>query len=283
MVSINTNITSLIAQKGLTNSSNALDLIMKRMSTGYKLNNASDNAANYAIAQNLSSKISSLSIAEENANLGLDMVQSMSAVLELISKQTVRLRDIAEQSLNGTYGEKSIESMNAEAQSIIDEIIRLTKDNDFGEIALFREAEVDEEALEGDELPEVSNMITLQVGTGSDDGSKITFNAYFSISDILEVADIGINNVNTLDIIDEFMNKLQSKQVEYGAVSNRLTSVLDSISVKYNNLVSARSTLRDADAGELSSEYVRQQILQQAAATLLSTANQSPAIALQLI
>ena len=64
---------------------------------------------------------------------------------------------------------------------------------------------------------------------------------------------------------------------------SRLTSVLDSISVKYNNLVSSRSTLRDADAGELSSEYVKQQILQQAAATLLSTANQSPAIALQLI
>ena len=208
------------------------------------------------------------------------MVQSMSAVLELISKQTTRLRDLAEQSLNGTYGEKSRDAMNTEAQSIIDEIVRLTRENDFGEISLFQPAESqDDEEI----LPEPMNIITLQIGTGSGEDSKIRFDAYFSISDILGIADMGINNADVLDIIDGFMSKLQTRQVEYGAVSNRLTSILDSISVKYNNLISARSTLRDADTGELSSEYVKQQILQQAAATLLSTANQSPAIALQLI
>lgn len=279
MVSINTNMTSMIVQKGLLNSSNALNSLMKSMASGYKLNKSSDNAANYAISQALSSKISSLSVAEENANMGLDMVQSMSAVLELISKQTTRLRDLAEQSLNGTYGASSIEAMNQEAQSIIDEIIRLTKDNDFNEIAMFTEAE----PVEGEEETEPSNMIYLQIGIGSGDDSRISFNAYFSVSDILKVADLGINNTDVLDIIDGFMEKLLSRQTEYGTVSNRLTSVLDSISVKYNNLVSSRSTLRDADAGELSSEYIRQQILQQAAATLLSTANQTPAIALQLI
>ena len=279
MVSINTNMTSMIVQKGLLNSSNALNSLMKSMASGYKLNKSSDNAANYAISQALSSKISSLSVAEENANMGLDMVQSMSAVLELISKQTTRLRDLAEQSLNGTYGASSIEAMNTEAQSIIDEIIRLTKDNDFNEIAMFTEAE----PVEGEEGTEPSNMIYLQIGIESGDDSRISFNAYFSVSDILKVADLGINNTDVLDIIDGFMEKLLSRQTEYGTVSNRLTSVLDSISVKYNNLVSSRSTLRDADAGELSSEYIRQQILQQAAATLLSTANQTPAIALQLI
>lgn len=282
MVNINTNISSLIAQKGLINSSNALNSIIKKMSTGYKLNSASDNAANYAITQNLSSKIASLSVAEENANLGLDMVQSMSSVLELISKQAERLRELAEKSLNGTYGESSINAMNTEAKSIIDEILRLTKESDFGEITLFREAEPSENE-ENTETDEVTNMITLQIGIGSGEDSKISFNAYFSISDILDLADMSINDTGVLDIIDGFIEKLTNRQVEYGAISNRLTSVLDSISVNYNNLVSARSTLRDADTGELSSEYVRQQILQQAAATLLSTANQSPAIALQLI
>ena len=76
---------------------------------------------------------------------------------------------------------------------------------------------------------------------------------------------------------------LSSKQTELGAVQNRLESALDEISTQYENLVSARSTLRDADIAEVSSHYIQQQILQQAAATLLSTANQSPAIALQLI
>jgi len=130
---------------------------------------------------------------------------------------------------------------------------------------------------------DIANIITLQVGIGSGEESKISFNAYFSISDLLNIANIGINNPDTLNKIDIFMDKLLNRPVEYGAIENRLTSVLESISVKYNNLVSTQSTLRDADAGELSSEYVRQQILQQAAATLLSTANQNPAIALQLI
>ena len=73
------------------------------------------------------------------------------------------------------------------------------------------------------------------------------------------------------------------KQVEFGAMQNRLESALDEISTQYENLVSSRSTLRDADIAEVSSEYIRQQILQQASATLMATANQSPSIALQLI
>ena len=76
---------------------------------------------------------------------------------------------------------------------------------------------------------------------------------------------------------------VNEKQVEYGSAQNRLESVLDEILTQYENLVSSRSTLRNADIAEVSAEYIQQQILQQAAATLMSTANQSPAIALQLI
>ena len=76
---------------------------------------------------------------------------------------------------------------------------------------------------------------------------------------------------------------LSLKYTEYGTIQNRLTSVLEEISTQYENLVSSRSTLQDADIAEVSSEYIRQQILQQASATLLATANQSPSIALQLI
>lgn len=274
MVAINTNIASLMVQRGLSKSTDALTSIIERMSTGYKVNNASDNAANYAITQNISAKISSLNIAESNASLGLDMVMTMSSSLDLISRQAVRLRNLAEEALNGTYGDKSIEALNTEAQAIIDEIIRITNDNDYDEISLFSNSTEDLDA---------ENMITLQVGTNGDVYSQIQFNAYFSISDILGILDNGIDNSQNLDIIDNFLNRLNNKQVEFGAVENRLTSVLDSISVKYDNLVSTRSTLRDADAGKLSSQYIQQQILQQTAAALLSVTNQNPAIALNLI
>ena len=79
------------------------------------------------------------------------------------------------------------------------------------------------------------------------------------------------------------LSTVNAKQTEFGAIENRLTSALDEISIQYENLVSSRSTIRDADIAEVSSEYIRQQILQQASATLMATANQSPSIALQLI
>ena len=83
--------------------------------------------------------------------------------------------------------------------------------------------------------------------------------------------------------IDKLTNAISAKQTEFGAAENRLESALEEISTQYENLTSSRSTLRDADISEVSSDYIRQQILQQASATLMATANQSPALALQLI
>ena len=95
---------------------------------------------------------------------------------------------------------------------------------------------------------------------------------------------IGFNDGTSLiNQIDSYLLEISEKQTELGSVSNRLESVLDEISTQYNNLVSSRSTLRDADMAELSSTYIQQQILQEASATLMATANQSPAIALQLL
>ena len=86
-----------------------------------------------------------------------------------------------------------------------------------------------------------------------------------------------------LEKIDEILAQISDRQVHFGAVQNRLESVLEEIAIRYDNLASSRSTIRDADIAEVSSQYIQQQILQQAAATLMATANQSPSIALQLI
>ena len=95
---------------------------------------------------------------------------------------------------------------------------------------------------------------------------------------------IGLDTtIDFLSQLDSMLSTVSSKQTEYGSAQNRLESALDEISTAYENLVSTRSTIRDADIAEESSAYIRQQILQQASATLLATANQSPSIALQLI
>lgn len=92
-----------------------------------------------------------------------------------------------------------------------------------------------------------------------------------------------IEDKDNLARIDEMIRTVSAKQTEFGSTQNRLESALEEISVQYENLLSSRSTLRDADIAEESSAYIRNQILQQASATLLATANQTPSIALQLL
>lgn len=137
-------------------------------------------------------------------------------------------------------------------------------------------------ALAGITTIQLHDMSTnLQIGIHGDNNSQLNINTNFKYD--LSVLETDICSATSLSTIDEFIKVLSKKQTEFGAVQNRLESALDEIEIKYDNLVSSRSTLRDADIAEISSQYIQQQILQQASAILLSTANQSPSIALQLI
>ena len=120
---------------------------------------------------------------------------------------------------------------------------------------------------------------TLQVGINGGVSSQITFNTNFKLS--LNVSDI--KSSNTYNSINTFINTLSAKATDLGAVSNRLMSALDSASTVIQNLTSSRSTIKDADVAKESSRYIQKQILQQASASLLATANQTPSLALQLI
>ena len=106
---------------------------------------------------------------------------------------------------------------------------------------------------------------------------------YTNFSFDLSVINAGIETEGAFNAITEFIDLLSEKSTQFGAIQNRLESALESIEVNITNLASSRSTIRDADIAELSSTYIQQQILQQASATLMATANQSPAITLQLI
>ena len=131
---------------------------------------------------------------------------------------------------------------------------------------------------------EQETEITFQVGIYSDKASQITIDTAFSMS---ALANLSVSSSSlarkTLNKLDGVLEIVSGKQTEYGASYNRLESALETIAVSIDNLTSSQSTIRDADIAEVSSEYIRNQILQQASATLLATANQSPAFALQLI
>jgi flagellin-like hook-associated protein FlgL len=130
----------------------------------------------------------------------------------------------------------------------------------------------------------IANQTTIfQIGISSDSNSQLSVATGILLKNISSLRNIGVGAGDYLSTVDNLISKVTNKQTELGAAQNRLDSALDEISTKYENLVSSRSTLLDTDVAKVTSEYIRQQILQEASATLLATANQSSSIALSLI
>ncbi|DAA86739.1 TPA: hypothetical protein CPT87_08140 [Candidatus Gastranaerophilales bacterium HUM_5] len=137
MLSINTNLGAFIVQSSLNVSTNGLNQAIERMSTGFKINHAKDNAANYSINTNLSSKLSSYEVAQDNVSMGLDMVMTAMDSLDLISSHLSRMRDLAEQTANGTYSEDSLKAVQAEVNARLLECDRVIENTEYNGVKLF--------------------------------------------------------------------------------------------------------------------------------------------------
>ena len=124
-LTINTNLSSLIVQSNLNKSTNALNLAMERMTTGYKINHASDNAAGYSIAKSWEAKLGSLDVAADNAATGADMLSTLEDHYALISTHIQRVRDLTEQAANGTYGDQSKQAIEEEIKARLQEVNRI--------------------------------------------------------------------------------------------------------------------------------------------------------------
>ena len=282
-LTINTNLSSLIVQSNLSKATTSLNNAIERMTTGYKINHASDNAAGYSIARNWETQLGSLDVAADNAATGADMMTTLEDTYSLVSSHLQRVRDLTEQAANGTYGEDSLKAIQSEITARLDEVDRIAANCEFNGLKMM-------DGSMGD--------INLQVGLYSSTDSQITLDSsLFAKGDIkslfgVEKADVakqcaGLDE-NTeassmLDEIDKVINEISGRVTTLGAAQNRIESAVESISVQSENITSSLSTLRDADVAEESSNYIKAQILQQASATLLATANQTPSIALNLL
>ena len=154
---INTNLSSLIVQSSLKASTNGLNTAIERMTTGFKINHAKDNAANYSINTKLSSKLSSYYVAQDNASMGLDMMTSAMDNLDLISSHLSRMRDLAEQAANGTYGEDSLKAIQSEINARLEECLRIIENSEYNGIKLFQGTE----GLNGKFLEEIQTSQTV--------------------------------------------------------------------------------------------------------------------------
>ena len=290
-ITVNTNIPSLTAQKSLNKSTNAMNTAMERMSTGYKINSSKDDAAGLAVATNLAYKASSFKVAQDNAQMGQSMLDTTEGVLDVIKDNLTRVRDLTEQAANGTYGTDALTAINSEISARLGEIDRVVASADFNGKVL----------LNGDHTKGgIDEDIKLQVGIGTNDSSTIKLSsglfADAKSSTILDgafVYDKDNPSGNTikddgsarafLAKVDGAIDKITSRKTEIGGLQARITSAMDTANVMQTNLTSAASLIQDADVAEESSNYIKQQILQQTSASLLATANQAPSIASSLI
>lgn len=282
-LTINTNMASLLVQKNMTNATNSLNKSIERMTTGFKINAAKDDAAGYFVAKNMDVELSSISVAQDNCAIGSSLLSTAESNYDLITTHLQRIRDLTEQAANGTYGEDSIDAIKSEVEARLAEINRVANSCNFNGIQLMDGSQATGINIQCgiDSTANSSIMLDAELFANSEASTLMggvdggTFTGYFVAG--------GADYNTALDALDEAINTVTTRQTRIGAYQNRLESASDALTVQKENTTSSLSTIRDADVAEESSAFIQAQILQQASATLLATANQTPSIALNLI
>ena len=297
-LTINTNLSSMIVQSNLSKATTSLNKAIERMTTGYKINHAADNAAGYSIARNWEAQLGSLDVAAANAATGADMLSTLEDHYALISSHVQRVRDLTEQAANGTYGTQSKLAIQSEITARLQEIDRIAGNCEFSgqymmngslksglaiQVGTDGNSAKSQIALAGD-LFKRADIKALFENDNSDNVSEADkTTARNTVAQKCADLNSSTSASQMLATIDEVINTISSRITTLGAAQNRIESSIESIGVQSENITSSLSTLRDADVATESSNYIKAQILQQASATLLATANQAPSIALSLI
>jgi flagellin len=271
-VRINTNISAINARRNLYNSTIKFNKSMEKLSSGLRINRAADDAAGLAISEGLKSDIRALEQASRNASDGVSMVQTAEGALDEVSNILLRMKELAEQSLNGTLSDTERGYLDAEYTALTSEIDRIANSTEFNGIKL----------LDGS-----GTSVDIQVG--------IDTNAWDSISVDVSTArdsatlgtstgiDTAANAGTAMGEIDAAIDTVSSARADFGAVQNRLESSIRNIQNTAENLSAANSRIRDVDVAAETSEMTSHQILQQAGVSVLAQSNMTTGLALSLL
>ncbi|HET9235992.1 MAG TPA: flagellin [Oligoflexus sp.] len=274
---IATNVSSLTSQRHLINTRRLLDRSLERLSSGYRINKAGDDAAGLAISEKLRAKTRGLIQAQRNASDGISLIQVAEGGLEEIQNILVRLRELGVQAASDTIGAQERRYLNEEYQSLKEEVDRIANVTEFNGTVL----------LDG-----TGGSLDFQVNTGGLNllgVDRISFDAFKSDvnSDKLGLEELSIdtkvNAQRSLSIIDNAIEDVSSIRGELGAIDNRLSSTIRNLSVSIENLTAANSRIKDVDVALETSELTRNNILMQAGTSVLQQANSIPKMALTLL
>ncbi len=280
-VVINTNVDSIKIQGILSGSTSKLSQAMERMSTGLKVNSAKDDAAGTVISARMQVQLNGNEIAQKNVQNGTALLSTAEGNLDVIQDNLSRIRDLTLQAKNGTYSEEEIQAMQDEVAERIAEIDRVSTSSKYSQLSLFEDAGLKAKGM------------TFQVGANADDDNTISVaNTVFEsvkFEELTGAADFDLTTMSAatfktaIENLDTGIDNVTSRKSLIGSAQNRLESALDTLTIQYENLSSAKSIITDADIASEASNYVQQQILQQVSTSLLAQANQAPSIALSLL
>jgi flagellin len=263
---IQNNIAAFDAERNLNSTSMRLQQSMARLSSGYRINTAADDAAGLAISEKLRAQIGGLAQANSNAQDGISLVQTAEGQMNEVHAMLQRVRDLAVQYKNGTLSTDDRTAIQSEVNQLGSEIQRI------GQSAAFN----------GISLLSASGSITFQIGANDGDViavSTISLGAAVSTS----VFSLSVSGTTDISEIDDAINAVSAQRADFGAVQNRLEHTINNLSTYQENLTASESQIRDVDMASEMVEFTKDQILQQAGTSMLSQANQLPNSVLSLL
>jgi flagellin len=270
---VNSNISSINAQRNLVNSTNGLQKSLQRLSSGLRITRAADDAAGLAISENFRAEVRSLQQAQRNASDGISMLQIGEGALNETSSLLIRMRELAIQAANGTLGDPERATVDLEFQGLLAEIDRIAEVTEFN----------------GNQLIKSTGVTVFQIGAGN------TVNDRFSVSAVdagtsslgLGGSAVAVSSLSgaraVLALLDSAVSQVASLRATFGTAQNRLESAIRSIAIAVENTKAADSRIRDVDFAAETAELTRNQVLQQAGVSVLAQANVSTQAALSLL
>lgn len=284
-MSVNTNISALTAQRQLSSTQNDMAKSLQKLSSGLRINSASDDAAGLTVSEGLRSQIGGLTVASRNAQDGINVAQTAEGALGSVQNILNRMRDLGVQASNDTNSDASRNAIKSEADALGDELNRIVNGTNFNGIKL----------LDGSAGSAGDGKMNIQVGSDGSATSSIVIDLKDITSDLGAAMsatdgagstltfDTATNAKASVTALDTALAAVSAQRSALGASQNRLSTAASNISVTRENLTAARSNITDTDMAAEMANFTKTQILAQAGTAMLAQANQASQSVLSLL
>lgn len=256
------NIAAINSYRNLATNQSALSKNLEKLSSGYKINRAGDDAAGLAISESMRSQINGLNQAVSNANDGVGLIQTAEGALTETHSMLQRLKTLSTQAANGTYTDTARKNIKAEVDALTAEIDRISTSTEFNGVKPLA----------------AGNNMTFQIGATKDETLKVTSQAMDSQTlGVKNITVESVANANTaIDTINKAIDTVSGYRAQLGAAQNRMEHTINNLKVTSENVTAAESRIRDTDMADEMTSYTKNNILMQAAQSMLAQSNSMP-------